>query len=70
MGNLCTAADVVAHDVNLPKLEIGDVVIMNNAGSYSHALTPLQFASMEKPKEIFLEKTGKTIETKEKTIKY
>lgn len=70
MGNLCTAADVVAYDVTLPRLEIGDIVIMNNAGSYSHVLTPLQFASMEKPKEIFLEKTGKTIETKEKTVKY
>lgn len=70
VGNLCTAADVIAVDIDFPKLEIGDVVIMNNAGSYSHALTPLQFASLDRPKEIFLDKSGKTIETKEKTVVY
>lgn len=70
MGNLCTAMDVIAKDIELPKLEIGDIVIMNNAGSYSYVLTPLQFASLEKPKEIFVSCDGKIIETKEKTIVY
>lgn len=70
MGNLCTAMDVIAKDIELPKLEIGDIIIMNNAGSYSYVLTPLQFASLDRPKEIFVSCDGKIIETKEKTIVY
>lgn len=64
MGNLCTAADVIEKDLTFPKLEIGDVIVFNNAGSYSIVLTPLQFASMERPKEFILKKDKTIIETK------
>ncbi len=55
VGNLCTAADVVATDVVLPKLEIGDGVIFSNAGSYAAVLSPMQFSSQVPPVEIFME---------------
>lgn len=64
MGNLCTAADVIEKEVVFPKLEIGDIVIFNNAGSYSIVLTPMQFASMERPKEFLLKKDKSIKETK------
>lgn len=64
MGNLCTAADVIAKNVEFPKLEIGDLVVMTNAGSYSYVLTPLQFASMNRPKEILLKLNNTVVITK------
>lgn len=62
VGNLCTGTDLVAKDVELPKMEVGDGIIMTNAGSYARVLTPLQFSSQEPPAEIFLKKDGSTIE--------
>lgn len=54
VGNLCTGADVVAEGIELPKLSIGDVVILPNAGAYGAVLSPMQFASMERPIELIL----------------
>lgn len=57
-GNLCTAADAVAEDIRLPRLECGDCVIMTNAGSYAAVLSPMQFSCQEKPTELFLTADG------------
>lgn len=54
MGNLCTAADIVAEDVLVPNVQIGDIVVFNNAGAYSYVLTPFQFASLTPPEEYML----------------
>ena len=54
VGNLCTSADVVANDITLPKLEIGDIVIFTNVGSYSAVLSPMQFASLGKLVEVLI----------------
>lgn len=64
MGNLCTGADVVEKEIDFPVVEIGDIVVFNNAGSYSRVLTPLQFASMEIPREYILRKNGKVDKSK------
>ena len=57
-GNLCTASDVVAEDLQMPHLVCGDSVIITNAGSYGAVLSPMQFSSQEKPIELFLNKNG------------
>ena len=54
VGNLCTAADVIAEDLWMPVLEEGDLVAITNAGAYAASITPMQFSSQEKPVEIFL----------------
>ncbi len=54
VGNLCTATDIVATNIELPCLEVGDIVVFTNAGSYSAVLSPMQFSSQIPPKEIFL----------------
>lgn len=63
MGNLCTGADVVRKEIEFPKVEIGDVLYFNNAGSYSIVLSPMQFASMERPKEVILRKDNEILVT-------
>lgn len=58
VGNLCTANDIIAKDITLPKLKIGDVIVMTNAGSYASVLSPKQFAAQTPPAEIFLDIKG------------
>ena len=58
VGSLCTAADVVATEVELPVLVPGDVVWFRNAGAYGAVLSPMQFASQPMPKEFFVTAEG------------
>lgn len=58
-GNLCTGADVIAQDTELPKLRTGDVFVITNAGSYAAVLTPMQFASLTPPVQIFAAPDGR-----------
>ncbi len=60
-GNLCTAADVVAEDVLMPRLEEGDTVLMTNAGSYAAVLSPMQFSMQEPPVELYITASGKIL---------
>ncbi|MCI5147707.1 MAG: hypothetical protein D3923_19760, partial [Candidatus Electrothrix sp. AR3] len=34
VGNLCTSADCFVQDIEVPRLEEGDLVVINNAGAY------------------------------------
>lgn len=58
VGNLCTAADVLAEDIWLPPLTCGDLLVVTNAGSYAAVLSPMQFSSQEQPAECFLTADG------------
>ncbi|MCC0702402.1 pyridoxal-dependent decarboxylase [Clostridioides sp. ES-S-0049-02] len=58
VGNLCTSLDVLANNVKLKKAVIGDVISINNAGSYSYSLSPLMFSSYEFPKQYYRRKDG------------
>lgn len=57
-GNLCTATDVVLKDALLPKMECGDTVVITNAGAYAAVLSPMKFAFLEPPKEVFMGADG------------
>ena len=57
-GNVCTACDIVAEDIELPRLERGDIVLISNAGSYAAVLSPNQFSFQRKAEELFLTKDG------------
>jgi diaminopimelate decarboxylase len=58
-GNLCTAADIIAKDVTLPRLEVGDGLAMTNAGCYAAVLAPMQFAALTPPAQLFLTAEGR-----------
>lgn len=62
-GNLCTAADTIAQDIPLPRMEIGDGLAFTNAGCYAAVMTPMQFASLEKPAQLLLTVDGQILET-------
>lgn len=58
VGNLCTGTDVIAEDIPMPHLDCGDLIVIDNAGSYASVLSPMQFASQDKPAELFLAPDG------------
>ncbi len=62
VGNLCTAADVIAEDILLPRLEHDDIIVINNAGAYAAVISPMQFSSHVKPAELFLKADGTVVE--------
>lgn len=63
VGNLCTSTDLIADNIEMTKLDIDDVMVMTNAGSYAAVVTPMQFASLNPPAQLFLDKEGNVIET-------
>ncbi len=48
-GSLCTAADVLVKDVDLPKLAIGDKLLFRNCGAYSNTESNYLFLSRDMP---------------------
>lgn len=58
VGNLCTATDVIAKDIVMPRLECGDILVITNAGAYAAVLSPMQFSTQPQPAELFLNFKG------------
>lgn len=61
VGSLCTALDVMAKDIELKKLDIGDGILITNAGSYAAVISPMQFASLNKPRQIYVKTNGEIL---------
>ncbi len=49
VGSLCTTADVLVREVELPKLEEGDILTFNRCGAYSITEAPNLFLSRRMP---------------------
>jgi len=58
VGNLCTATDIMAKDILLPRADIGDILVVTKAGSYAYSLSPLLFASQPLPLQFYLKTSG------------
>lgn len=52
VGPLCTPLDVVGRKVNLPKLELGDLIVIFQSGAYGLSASPSRFISHPEPVEI------------------
>ncbi len=55
VGPLCTSIDVLATDIELPELEIGDVLAIENSGAYGLTASPTRFISHPEPAEVMLQ---------------
>lgn len=62
VGNLCTAIDIIAANINVPVLNVGDALAINNAGAYAAVLSPMQFSTQVKPAELFISVDGEVFE--------
>jgi diaminopimelate decarboxylase len=52
---LCTPADQFAEQLELPKLQTGDLVAILNAGAYGLTYSPTGFLSHATPAEVLVE---------------
>ena len=52
VGCLCTPLDLLADDVSLPRADIGDLVIISQAGAYGLTASPSGFLSHPDPVEV------------------
>ncbi len=51
-GPLCTPFDILAHSVELPTVDIGDLVAIYHAGAYQYTASPGRFLSFGFPVEV------------------
>jgi diaminopimelate decarboxylase len=54
VGCLCTPLDVLADNVRLPRAEIGDLVVLFQAGAYGLTASPTAFLGHPSPIEVFV----------------
>jgi 2-[(L-alanin-3-ylcarbamoyl)methyl]-2-hydroxybutanedioate decarboxylase len=54
VGELCTPKDVLARDVVVPRVRVGDVVVFTHAGAYGWEISHHDFLSHPHPEQVFL----------------
>jgi len=54
VGCLCTPLDLLGHKVELPKSEVGDLVVVFQSGAYGRTASPTDFLSHPHPAEILV----------------
>jgi diaminopimelate decarboxylase len=54
VGPLCTTIDVLATDISLPEVKVGDVIAIENSGAYGLTASPTRFISHPEPAEIIV----------------
>jgi diaminopimelate decarboxylase len=54
VGCLCTPLDLLGHDVELPAVEVGDLVAVFQAGAYGLTASPTAFLGHPAPPEVLL----------------
>ena len=54
VGCLCTPLDLLADDVALPAADIGDLVVVFQAGAYGLTASPTAFLSHPAPAEVLV----------------
>ena len=54
VGNLCTPLDMLGHQVELPRAEVGDLIAIFCAGAYGLSASPQAFLSQTKAREVMV----------------
>jgi diaminopimelate decarboxylase len=55
VGPLCTPLDVLARGIDLPAVEVGDLIGVFQSGAYARAASPLGFLSHPSPAEVLVQ---------------
>ena len=54
VGPLCTPLDIIAHQMELPRAEVGDLVVVMQSGAYGLSASPRGFLSQPDAVEILV----------------
>jgi diaminopimelate decarboxylase len=58
VGELCTPKDILARDVPVPRVRVGDVLVFSHAGAYGWEISHHDFLSHPHPDHLFLTDGG------------
>lgn len=58
VGELCTPKDVLARDVHVPEVRVGDVLVFSHAGAYGWEISHHDFLSHPHPDHVFVADGG------------
>ena len=53
-GPSCYGIDILANDVELPKVEAGDLIVVGNVGAYGYSFSPVHFLRQQLANEFFI----------------
>ncbi|MDQ0219299.1 type III PLP-dependent enzyme [Peribacillus cavernae] len=54
-GELCTPNDVLARDISVPRVRVGDILLFSYAGAYGWAISHHDFLSHPHPEHLYIE---------------
>jgi diaminopimelate decarboxylase len=54
VGPLCTPLDLLGKDVELPRCDVGDLIVLHQSGAYGPTASPTRFLSHPEPVELLL----------------
>ena len=54
VGPLCTPLDIVAADLQVPSVEVGDLIVVLQSGAYGYSASPQKFLGHEEPVELLV----------------
>jgi diaminopimelate decarboxylase len=60
-GALCTSMDAFTTEVELPNIEVNDIICIFNAGAYGFSASLLYFLSAPMPAEVIIDNNGQDI---------
>ena len=69
VGPLCTTIDVLASDISLPEVRVGDVLSVSNSGAYGLTASPTRFISHPEPAEVIAD-AGQLIDVTESALNH
>jgi diaminopimelate decarboxylase len=58
VGPLCTPLDVLARNIEVPRVEEGDLIGVFQSGAYARSASPLGFLSHPTPPEVWVDGTA------------
>lgn len=54
-GELCTPNDLLARDISIPRVRVGDILLFSYAGAYGWAISHHDFLSHPHPEHLYIE---------------
>lgn len=65
-GKCCESGDILIKDINLPKVDVNDLLLINSTGAYTYSMSS-NYNRIEKPAMIFIQKDKINIAVKRET---
>lgn len=69
VGPLCTTIDILATDITLPQVRIGDILAVANSGAYGLTASPTRFISHPEPAEVLIDE-GRVTDVTESALNH